>query len=109
MKEKILLKLQELREEENDSLAAMDFAAERSVELMKAYCNCRELPEELLGVGVSLAGILLKSGCMASGQAKSIREGDVSVTFAENADGTDTLELLGCFQTELDRYIRMDW
>ena len=89
MKEKILEKLQELREED-DSLAAMDFAAERSVELMKAYCNCKELPEELLGVGVSLAGMILNSGSMASRQAKSIREGDVSVTFAESADGTDT-------------------
>ena len=109
MKEKILAKLQELRAEENDSLAAMDFAAERSVELMKAYCNCRELPEELLSVGVSLAGMLLNSGCMADGQAKSIREGDVSVTFMENTAGADTSELLGCFQTELDRYRRMDW
>ena len=89
MKEKILAKLQELREED-DSLAAMDFAAERSVELMTAYCNCKELPEELLGVGVSLAGMILNSGCMAYGQAKSIREGDVSVTFAEHTDGTDT-------------------
>ena len=109
MKDKILRKLQELREEENDSLAAMDFAAERSVELMKAYCNCKELPEELLGVGVSLAGMLLNGGSMTSGQAKSIREGDVSVTFAENADGADPSALLGCFRTELDRYRRMDW
>ena len=109
MKEKILAKLQELRAEENDSLAAMDFAAERSVELMKAYCNCKELPEELLGVGVSLAGMLLDGGSVASRKAKSIREGDVSVTFAESADGTDMAELLGCFQTELDRYRRMDW
>ena len=108
MKEKILAKLQELREED-DSLAAMDFAAERSVELMTAYCNCRELPEELLGVGVSLAGVILNNGSMVSGQAKSIREGDVSVTFMENTAGADTSKLLGCFQTELDRYRRMDW
>jgi hypothetical protein len=109
MKEKILAKLQEFRAEENDSLAAMDFAADRSVELMKAYCHCKELPEELRGVGVSLAGMILNSGSMASGQVKSVREGDVSVTFAENADGRDTSDLLGCFQTELDRYRRMDW
>ena len=102
MKEKILAKLQELRAEENDSLAAMDFAAERSVELMKAYCNCKELPEELLGVGVSLAGMILNSGSMASRQVKSIREGDVSVTFIENTDGADTSDLLGCFQSPAD-------
>ena len=110
MKEKILLKLQELREEENDSLAAMDFAAERSVELMKAYCNCRELPEELLGVGVSLAGMLLDGGMTGSlWQAKSIREGDVSVTFAEGVNIADEGELLGCFRMELDRFRKIDW
>lgn len=103
MKEKILKKLQELR---NDDLAAMGFAAERSEEMMKAYCNRKELPEELLGVGVSLAEMLLNSGGAA--KAKSIKEGDIAVTFA-----TETIEsgveMLKCFQTELDRYRKMDW
>ena len=45
MKEKILAKLQELR---NDDLAAMEFAAGRSEAMIKAYCNIREIPEELL-------------------------------------------------------------
>ena len=99
MKEKILEKLQGLQE---DDLAAMEFAAGRSEEMMKAYCSRRELPEELLGVGVSLAGMLLQKG-----EAKSIREGDVSVTFAE--DKRDEQAMLRCFQTELDRYRKMDW
>ena len=103
MKEKILKKLQELR---NDDLAAMEFAAERSEEMMKAYCNQMELPEQLLGVGVSLADMILNNGGAA--KAKSIKEGDIAVTFA-----TDTTEsaadLLKCFQPELDRYRKMDW
>ena len=107
MKEKILAKLQELRAEENESLAAMEFAAERSVEMMQAYCHRKELPEELTGVGVSLAGMLMESGDMVSPQAKSIKEGDVSVTFTEGAKNES--ELLGCFRAELDRYRRMDW
>ena len=108
MKEKILAKLQELR---NDDLAAMEFAAGRSVEMMKAYCNITELPEELMGVGVSLAGMILDSGAAAtpSARAKSIREGDVSVTFATGISGEDEQEMLACFRTELDRYRRMDW
>ena len=105
MKEKILAKMQELK---NDDLAAMEFAAGRSVELMKAYCNRTELPEELLGVGVSLAGMLLE-GTGGAGKAKSIREGDVSVTFATGVSGEDAQEMLACFRTELDRYRRMDW
>ena len=108
MKEKILAKLQELR---NDDLAAMEFAAGRSVEMMEAYCNLTELPEELIGVGVTLAGMVLDSGAAAtpSSKAKSIKEGDVSVTFAEGVNGADERELLGCFKAELDRYRRMDW
>ena len=111
MKEKILAKLMELRRDEKNSLAAMEFAAERSEAMMKAYCNIREIPEELLGVGVSLAGMVMDSGAAAtpSTKAKSIREGDVSVTFAEGIFDEDEQELLSCFRTELDRHRRMDW
>ena len=111
MQEKILAKLMELRENEKDSLAAMEFAAGRSVEMMAAYCNVDEVPEELLGVGVALAGMVLDSGTVAtlSTKAKSIREGDVSVTFAESGNGGTEGELLACFREELDRYRRMDW
>ena len=111
MKEKILAKMQELRNAEAETLAAMEFAAGRSVEMMQAYCNLTELPEELIGVGVTLAGMVLDSGAAAtlSARAKSIREGDVSVTFATGISGEDEQEMLSCFRTELDRYRRMDW
>lgn len=109
MKEKILNKLQELREDE-DSLAAMEFAAERSVKMMEAYCGISEIPEALLGVGVELAGMMLDSGVAAMpSRAKSIREGDVSVTFADGADGADEQELLKHFSVELNRYRQMGW
>lgn len=108
MKEKILAKLQELR---NDDLAAMEFAAGRSVEMMQAYCNIEEVPEELLGVGVTLAGMVLDScgAATPSSKAKSIREGDVSVTFADGISSENEQEMLHCFQVELDRYRKMDW
>ena len=107
MQEKILAKLQELRESEKDSLTAMEYAAGRSAEMMQAYCNLKELPEELLGVGVTLAGMVLDNGGTA--KAKSIKEGDVSVTFAAGVSGENEQEMLGCFKTELDRYRKMDW
>lgn len=111
MKGKILAKLQELRADEKDSLAAMEFAAERSTEMIQAYCNIDTLPEELLGVGVSLAGMLLDSGVAAtpSTKAKSVREGDVSVIFAEGMNSVEESELLGCFKVELDRFRRVNW
>ena len=110
MKKKILAKLQELRADE-ENLAAMEFAAGRSAEMMQAYCNIDELPEELLGVGVALAGMLMDSSAAAtpSQKAKSIKEGDVSVTFAEGVSGESGQEMLACFKVELDRFRRMDW
>ena len=106
MKEKILTKLQELRKDEMDDLAAMEFAAGRSVEMIQAYCNIRIMPEELLGVGVALAKMLLDG---EGAIVKGIKEGDVSVTFAEGVSKEDERALLHCFHTELDRYRRMDW
>ncbi|MGM9917292.1 hypothetical protein [Anaerotignum sp.] len=109
MQEKILAKLQELRAEED--LAAMEFAAGRSEETMKAYCNIDELPEELLGTGVALAGMLLDSGATGtpSQKAKNIKEGDISITFQEDDCGAKEEKLLACFNVELDRWRRMDW
>ena len=111
MKEKILAKLMELRRDEKNSLAAMEFAAERSEAMMKAYCNIREIPEELLGVGVTLAGMVLDSGAAAtpSRTVKSMKEGDVSITFAEGMNRADGQEMLDCFKVELDQYRKMDW
>ena len=105
MQEKILEKLRELRE---DDLTAMEFAAGRSVEMMQGYCNITEIPEDLVGVGVMLAGMLLDSG-MSSASVKSIKEGDVSVTYQESVSKENTEEMLRCFQTELNRYRKMDW
>jgi len=104
MKEKIVTKLAERRK---DDLAAMEFAAGRSAEMMQAYCNLTELPEELVGVGVELAEMML-DGRTSSG-VKSIREGDVSLTFEEGVSGEDAEEMLVCFKVELDRCRRMDW
>lgn len=106
MKERILERLQKIRESGTDSLAAMEFAAERSVEMMQAYCNREELPEKLDGVGVALAGMLLENGQMA-GRAKSIKEGDISVTFAEGTEAEE--ELLDCFRAELQQYRKVSW
>ena len=105
MQEKILEKLRELRE---DDLTAMEFAAGRSVEMMQGYCNIAEIPDELVGVGVMLAGMVLDSG-MSSGVVKSIKEGDISIAFQEGVSKKDTEEMLRCFKVELDRYRKMDW
>ena len=99
MKERISEELQKLGREEEENLLA--FAAERSVSMMQAYCNREDLPEELWSVGTALAERLLDAA-----DVKSIKEGDVSVTFAESRGET---EVLAHFRTELDRFRRADW
>ena len=98
MKERIPEELRRLGRKEENLLA---FAAERSVSMMQAYCNREDLPKELWSVGVALAQQLLDAA-----DVKSIKEGDVSVTFAESRAET---ELLADFRTELDRFRRADW
>lgn len=102
MRERILTRLKELR---GDADSGMEFAAGRSVEMICAYCGCEEMPEEMEGIGVALAELLLDSG----GRAKSIKEGDISVTFREDGMGMENGELPQCFRTELDRYRRLSW
>lgn len=111
MKEKILERLRELRSLEGESLAAADFAAGRSIDLMKAFCNREELPEELLGVGISLAGRMLDCGMGATegSSLKSIKEGDISLSYATEGFGQNATEseMLAQFMVELERFRRL--
>lgn len=110
MKEKILERLRRLRDLDEESLAAAEDAAERSIALIEAFCNIEEMPEELLGVGVSLAELLLERrlGTAEGGRAKSIREGDISVNFAEEfGAGLTEDEMTAHFRMELERFRRL--
>lgn len=100
MKERIAEALRRLGREDTEQLS---FAAERSLQMMRAYCRREDLPEKLLGVGVALADRLLEQN---ETKAKSIREGDVSITFA---DSDSEAELLAAFRTELDSVRRAEW
>ena len=100
MKERIAEALRRLGREDTEQLS---FAAERSLQMMQAYCSREDLPEKLLGVGVALADRLLEQN---ETKAKSIREGDVSITFA---DSGSEAELLAAFRTELDSVRRAEW
>lgn len=110
MTEKIRAELGRLRPDGDGGW--LDFAAARSVSLMEGYCGREELPEGLWRVGVSLALWIYDSRPEErSGGAKSIREGDVAVTFGDTAFGTQEKEreMLGYFSVELDRWRRMGW
>ncbi|MBR4014902.1 MAG: hypothetical protein IKI88_01695 [Anaerotignum sp.] len=115
MTEKILTELKKLYQTEREEVPkALEFAAGRSVSIMKAYCGIDTLPEALLGVGVSLAKWIYDSGMGTEGNgrnAKSIKEGDVAVTFSTSAFEMQAKEkeMLAYFSVELDRFRKMDW
>lgn len=100
MKEKILEQLRKLRAEAAED-AALAFAAQRSVDMVQAYCNVKEVPAELESVCVALA-LAVYDG--AEG-LESIKEGNVSLEFYEKKEG----ELLLPFREELDRFRKAGW
>lgn len=112
MTERIRAELELLRPD--GDAARLDFAAERSVSLMQAYCGLEELPEGLWRVGVSLGLWIYDSAPKdggGSGGVKSIREGSVAVTFGEAAFEVQEKEreMLAYFSVELDRWRKLGW
>ena len=106
MKEAILAKMAELRQVRAED-AALAFAAERSMEMVQAYCNLEEVPAELEHVCVCMGLEIYDKGGLQEGGIKEITEGKVSVTFA---DGTDTAgAFLLHYQEELNRFRKMQW
>ena len=96
MKEAILAKMAELRQVGAED-AALAFAAERSMEMVQAYCNLEEMPAELEH----------DKGGLQEGGIKEITEGKVSVTFADEADTAGAF--LQHYQEELNRFRKMQW
>jgi len=114
--ELILDGMKELRSVTGEN-RALEFAARRSVEMVKGYCNIQEISKELVGVCISI-GLWLYDNDMykttkspGNGPVKSIREGQVSVTFQEEKklQGMDESKILVAFSTELNRFRKMGW
>ena len=106
MKEAILAKMAELRQVGAED-AALAFAAERSMEMVQAYCNLEEMPAELEHVCVCMGLEIHDKGGLQEGGIKEITEGKVSVTFADEADTAGAF--LQHYQEELNRVRKMQW
>lgn len=112
----ILDGMKELRAMTGDN-GALEFAARRSVEMVKGYCNIQEIPKELGGVCISIGlwlydnDVYKTTESLGNGPVKSIREGQVSVTFQEEKklQGMDENKILVAFSTELNRFRKMGW
>ena len=84
-----------------------NFAAERSMEMVQAYCNLEEMPAELEHVCVCMGLEIHDKGGLQEGGIKEITEGKVSVTFADEADTAGAF--LQHYQEELNRFRKMQW
>ena len=80
MKERIKAKMQMLLGEGADS-PNLAFAAERSVEMVEAYCNRKNLPMELENVCVELGLALYHRECGQGEGLHRLQEGKISVEF----------------------------
>lgn len=82
--------------------SAVTYSINLAAERIKANINRKEIPEELSNAHVDMAAGLFLKDKKATGQldnnfifsapAKSITEGDVSITFAGASDGSSTPE-----------------
>jgi|GEM_PF-3559748 len=109
MMSRVLEKAREVYEAEDK----LFFAVQRSTALVLAYINQDKIPDALEGVCTEMALWLLERGFCTpnqTGDLKSIREGQVAMTFSENSRlQAVEVEMLLAFHVELDRFRKINW
>lgn len=91
------------------------FVSERSIEMVKGYCNIEEVPKELKNVCVEIAMLLYDNENYGeeekSVRLKSITEGNVSVSYQSETSSwrEEKNVLLKPFLEELDKFRKMKW
>ncbi len=85
------------------------FACERSLEMVKNYCYIEQVPKELKNVCVEIALLLYDNGGYQSKNTtlKSIKEGNVSVTYQSEASAWK--ENKKTLLEELDKFRKLKW
>ena len=100
-------------EEQTDEILL--FVSERSIEMVKGYCNIEQLPKELKNVCVEIAMLLYDNENYGeeqkSARLKSITEGNVSVSYQNEASSWREQKniLMKTFSEELDKFRKMKW
>lgn len=92
---------------------SLDFFAERSLEMVRAYTGLEEVPKVLENVCVEMTVWLFDRTVGENGGMtglKSIQEGNVSMSFSEDKKmNLLENEMLDCFSTELNRVRKVAW
>lgn len=104
MKERIKAKMQMLLGEGADS-PNLAFAAERSIEMVEAYCNRIDIPMELENVCVELGLALYRRESGQEDGLHRLQEGRISVEFFPDTGEQKITK----WQDELNRFRKMGW
>ncbi len=106
---------EQTQQEENQKDMILYFAAERSVDMVKAYCAIENVPEVLKGVCVSIGLLLYDTENyeqrQQQGSLKSMRQGNVTVTYEQVQERfeKDKKKILEGFSEELNQFRVMKW
>ena len=111
-KQEVVYEIEEEKEQTDEILL---FVSERSIEMVKGYCNIEQLPKELKNVCVEIAMLLYENENYGEEQKstrlKSITEGNVSVSYQNEASSWREQKniLMKTFSEELDKFRKMKW
>lgn len=109
-----LEKLKRLLGIEDDSKDfILEFAIERVEEVIKNYCNIKEIPTELNNTVISMTMELYRIENFGSeGEAKdikSIQVGDTTTTFESKSNKDTSKELLKNYKAQIDPFRNLRW
>ncbi len=114
-RQKVQTPPEEIQPKEDKEDSALFFAAERSIDMVKAYCKIERVPKALQGVCISI-GLLLYdtenyTGSQKQGALKSMRQGNVSVAYeaVKERFEKEKRKILEGFSEELDRFRMLKW
>ncbi len=117
--EGICEKIKQLRKYNDEQQSETDdvllFACQRSMDIVKAYCNIQQIPNELENVCIEMSMLLFDNENYEQAHKntaiKTIQEGNVSITYQNqsNAWKDNKKELLKGFSEELDKFRCMKW
>ena len=118
-KSKEEIKENEIEQQTEQEIEQIDdillFASERSIEMVKGYCNIEKVPKELKNVCVEITMLLYDNENYREEEKntrlKSITEGNVSVSYqSEKSSWREQKNvLLRTFSEELDKFRNMKW
>lgn len=117
--EGICEKIKQIRKYNDEQQSETDdillFACQRSMEMVKAYCNIEKIPNDLENVCIEISMLLFDNENYEKSQKntaiQTIQEGNVSITYQNKVSAwkDDKKELLKGFSEELNKFRCMKW